>query len=227
MCRIVLINSMTLSTKYSTPIIVSIIVSVVAIGISFQGSTAESFEFDPLDASINGLQIETTFYFVGMGNLSYDTFSVYEQLSGFKKEDAGSFRLLGLTSIDKIGLYELADRSFNQRYGSENDPIKNFGIDVRIVHNEQVIHEFKYKRCEITDYKVTTLFDADETFSGKTKFAIVDGFEFECKGYYLNTPLFEKLEKKIQKANTTSTIDLERGVTWKTDDSFQSKGFEP
>jgi len=146
--------------------------------------------------AINGLQIETTFYFEGMGNLSSGTFSVYEQLSGYKKGDAVSFKLLGLTGIDKIGLYELADRTSNQRFGSENDPMNNFDIMVRIVHNEQVLHEFKYKRCEITDYKVTTLFDADETFSGKTKFAIVDGFEFECNGYDPNTPLFEKLVKK-------------------------------
>ncbi len=218
---------MTLSKKYSTSIIASIIVVVLAIGIIFQGSTAETLEFDPTDAAINDLQIETSFHFVGIGNLSLDTFSVYQQLSGFKRGEAISFQLFGLAGIDKIGLYKLADLSSNQRFGTTTDPISNFGVDVRIVHNEQVLHEFKYIGCKLEDYKVTTLFDADETFSGKTKFAIVDGFEFLCKGYEPNTPLFEKLVQKVQEADTTSTMDLVPGVTWETHESFQSKGFKP
>ena len=218
---------MTLSKKYSTSIIASIIVVVLAIGISFQGSTAETLEFDPTEAAVNDLEIKATFHFVGFGDLELRTFSVYQQVSGFKKGEAVSFKLSGLAGIDKIGLYKLSDKSAQQRFGSENDPINKFGITVEIVQNEQVLHEFKYKECRMEDYKVNTLFDADETFSGKTKFAIVDGFVFECKGYEPNTPLFEKLVQKIREADTTSTMDLVPGVTWKEHKSFQSKGFKP
>jgi len=218
---------MTLSKKYSTLIIASIIVSVLALGISYQGSTAETFEFDPTTSAINNLQIQTVFHFQGFGDLSLDTFSVFQQLSGFKKGEAVSFKLFGLAGIDKIGLYELSDRLSQDRIGSINDPLNEIDIDVRIIQNDQVLHEFKYKGCKLVDYKVTTLFDADETFSGKTKFAIVDGFEILCRGYDPTTPLFEKLVLKIKEAKTKSTTDLIPGVTWESHQSFKSKGFEP
>ncbi len=217
---------MTLSKKYSTSIIASIIVVVLAIGISYQGTTAETEEFDYENSAINGLEFEVTFNFVGFGDLSFKTFSVYQQLSGFKRGEAVSFRLAGLAGIDKIGLYQLADKSAQQRFGSETDPINQFGMTVAIIHNEQVLHEFKYRECRIEDYKVDTLFDADETFSGKTKFAIIDLFEFECKGYDPNTPLFEILKQKVLESDTTSTMDLVPGVTWKEHKSFQ-KGYKP
>ncbi len=218
---------MTLSKKYSTLIIASIIVSVLALGISYQGSTAETFEFDPTTSAINDLQIQTVFHFQGFGDLSLDTFSVFQQLSGFKKDEAVSFQLFGLAGTDKIGLYELSDRLSQDRIGSINDPLNEIDIDVRIIQNDQVLHEFKYKGCKLANYKVTTLFDADETFSGKTKFAIVDGFEFSCRGYTPTTPLFEKLVLKIKEAETKSTTDLIPGVTWESHQSFKSKGFEP
>ena len=136
---------MTLSKKYSTPIIVSIIVSVLAIGISLQGSTAETEEFDYKNSAINGIQFETTFKFPGIGNLSLETFSVYKQLSGFIKGESVSFRLGGLAGIDKIGLYELADRSTYQKFGSETHPLNNFDIDIKIMQNEQVLHDSDHR----------------------------------------------------------------------------------
>jgi len=217
---------MTLSKKYSTSIIASIIVVAFTIGISYQGSTAETLEFDPTKAAINDLEIEATFNFVGFGDLGLKTFSVYQQTSGFKRGDPVSFRLVGLAGIDKIGLYQLADKSAQQRFGSQIDPINQFGVTVAIVQNEQVLHEFKYNECRVEDYKVATLFDADETFSGKTQFAIVDIFDFECKGYEPNTPLFEIIKQKVLEMDTTSTMDLVPGVTWKEHKSFQ-KGFRP
>jgi len=217
---------MTLSKKYSTSIIASIIVAAFTIGISFQGSTAETLGFDYKNSAINGLVIEATFHFVGFGDLTFETFSVYDQISGFKRGDPVVFRLVGLSGIDKIGLYQLADKSAQQRFGSQIDPINQFDVTVAIVHNEEVLHQFKYNECKIEDYRVDTLFDADETFSGKTKFAIIDLFEFECKGYDPETPLFEKIKQKVLELDTTSTMDLVPGVTWESHKSFQ-KGFKP
>ncbi len=218
---------MTLSKKYSTLIIASFIVSVLALGISYQDSTAETLEFDPTKSAINDLQIQTVFHFTGYGNLSLETFSVYEQVSGYKKAEPVVFRLFGMAGLDKIGLYKLSDATSQQRIGSVNDPLNNFDIDVRILQNEQILHEFNYKGCRIEDYNVTTLFDADETFSGKTKFAIVDVFEFVCRGYNPSTPLFDEIVLKIREPDTMSTTELPPGVTWESHESFKSKGFEP
>ena len=216
---------MTLSKKYSTSIIASIIVAVLAIGISFQGSTAETLEFDYRNSAVNNMQFKTTFHFVGLGELELETFSVYKQLGGFKKGETAAFRIAGLAGIDKIGLYELADRSANQRFGSQHNPINNLDIDVDVSQNEIVLHQFKYTGCKLTDYKVDTLFDAEETYAGNTKFAIVDIFEFRCDGYDPNTPLFEKAVEAIQRAKTTSTMDLVPGATWKTHEKYQ--GYNP
>ncbi len=221
MCRIVLINLMTLSKKYSTSIIASIVVAVLAIGISFQGSTAQTPEFDYRNSAVNNMQFRTTFHFVGLGELELETFSVYKQLGGFKKGETAAFRIAGLAGIDKIGLYKLSDLNANQRFASQHDPINNIDIDVEVIQNDLVLHQFKYAGCKLTDYRVDTLFDADETYSGKTKFAIVDIFEFRCDGYHPNTPLFEKAVQHIQRAKTTNTMDLVPGATWKTHPKFQ------
>ena len=216
---------MTLSKRYSTSIIASIIVVVLAIGISFQGSTAEIPEFDYRNSAVNDMQFRTSFHFVGLGELELETFSVYKQLGGFKKGETPAFRIAGLAGIDKIGLYELADLSTNQKFGSTSNPINDIDIDVEVTQNELVLHEFKYTGCKLTDYKVDTLFDAEETYAGKTKFAIVDIFEFTCDGYNPNTPLFEKAVETIQRAKTTSTMDLIPGATWKTHPKYQ--GYYP
>ena len=211
---------MTLSKRYSTSIIASIIVAVLAIGISFQGSTAEIPEFDYRNSAVNDMQFRTSFHFIGLGELELETFSVYKQLGGFKKGETAAFRIAGLAGIDKIGLYKLSDLNANQRFASQHDPINNIDIDVAVTQNDLVLHEFKYTGCKLTDYKVDTLFDAEETYAGKTKFAIVDIFEFTCDGYNPNTPLFEKAVEFVR-AKTTSTMDLVPGATWKTHSKFQ------
>ena len=220
---------MTLQKRYSAPIIASIMVITLAIGLSLQDSTAqislEESEFDYRNSAINGMQIRTTFHFEGIGDNTLETFSVYKQLSGFKKNEIGSFSLAGLAGIDKIGLYKLADLSTNQRAGSEQHPVNNFHVDVQIIQKDIVLHEFKYSSCKMSDYRVDTLFDADETFSGKTKFAIVDVFEFTCRGFQPNTPLFDEIVGKIAKANTTSTMDLSPGMTWESHPKYGRSGF--
>ena len=218
---------MTLSKKHFTLAIASVIVSVLVLGFGFQDSTAEIVTIDPGEDSINDIEIETEFQFENIGSVTFTTFAVYEQTGGFKPGETVSFRLFGLADIDKLPMYELADRSFEHRFGSVTSPTNEFNVNVRLTQNELVLHEFLYRDCRMIDYSVNTLFDSEETFSGKTKFAIVDGFEFECKGYTPNTPLFEKLVAKLEKADTPSTKDILPGVTWESYEQFQSKGFEP
>ena len=99
MCRIILINLMTLSKRYSTSIIASIVVAVLAIGISFQGSTAQTPEFDYRNSAVNNMQFRTSFHFVGLGELELETFSVYRQLGGFKKGETAAFRIAALEEL--------------------------------------------------------------------------------------------------------------------------------
>jgi len=218
---------MTISKKYSKLVVVSVFASILALGIGLQSSTAQTTEFNPVENSLGDIEIQTTFHFVSIGSVSLGSFSVFDQQGGFKDNEPTSFRLVGLADIDKIGIYELADRSFQRRDGSIDDPQNKFDVDVKIVQHEEVLHEFKYRACRMIDYKVKTLFDADETFSGKTKFAIVDIYEFQCRGYNPNTPLFEILIQKVQKGDTTSTLDLKEGLTWKDIDYYKTRGFGP
>ena len=96
---------MTLQKRYSAPIIAGIIVITLAIGLSLQDSTAqisqEELEFDYRNSAINGMQLRTTFHFEGIGDNTLETFSVYRQLSGFKKDDVAAPTGIGARPVIK------------------------------------------------------------------------------------------------------------------------------
>ena len=71
-----------------------------------------------------------------------------------------------------------------------------FDVDVYLHSGEVVYRHFTYTDCSVQNYWVDTEFDKEETYSGKTKFAIVDKFEFQCNGFKLMNPIYERFLKE-------------------------------
>ena len=71
---------------------------------------------------------------------------------------------------------------------------------------------FIYQKCDIENYFVETLYDKEETYNGKTKFAYEEHFEIKCSGYH---PLhLEETQVTSDDSKITSSMDKENAKTW-------------
>lgn len=113
-------------------------------------------------------------------------------------------------------LYEAADQA--QKYmlnaGMEH-PYKLFDVTVYLTAKGDEFRTFEYRDCQMTSYVVTTRADNEEPYSGKTVFAIVDQFTFECGGYKPLNPIMNKMSIS-DKAKTISSSDLKSTDKWES-----------
>ncbi len=148
-------------------------------------------------------------------------FEVFEQKSGFELSDIASFQLEKVVGETPL-LHEAADRAHKYSLNEQYYNGKYFDVDILIHQDANVLRQLSYNRCQITDYKVETLFDKEEAWMGKG-FVLLDKFEFTCKGYEPNSPAFDAMMNNYKKGNTTSTMDLkEPDITWEDFDKFKN-----
>lgn len=150
--------------------------------------------------SVNDIELQIVFHFREADEI-VDTFKVFDTLSsGFDRTKGVTFMLEGVVGGDRPILYKAIDETFYhgknvQHYFSE------FDVDVILHQGEQQYRKITYSDCQIKNYNVFTEFDKEETFSEKTKFAIVDKIEFDCRGFALGNPSYEKIleEQKAER----------------------------
>jgi hypothetical protein len=142
------------------------------------------------------------------------TFEVFTQKSGWDADDAVIFELQHVAGKTPM-LYEATDqaRKYSRNGIAHEFNYKFFDVDVTLAHAGEVLRQFEYKDCQLTDYNVETLTDKEEGWMGKG-FAVIDTFEFTCDGYYPKNILYEQMHT-TKKADTTSTLDLKESFyTW-------------
>ncbi|HXG73513.1 MAG TPA: hypothetical protein VNK44_01655 [Candidatus Nitrosotenuis sp.] len=156
---------------------------------------AANAQTEPLSTdTVGGLSIKTVFKHKG-GTEEVNSFKTFTQKSGYRidKNELPSFTLTGGVSDDKPMLYYVTDRLWESHMG--NNDYKDFDVDVYIKKGSKVLRHLSYTDCNVAGYSITTLFDGDETYSGKTQFVIADSFDFDCRGYKPYSPLYESLFK--------------------------------
>ena len=143
-------------------------------------------------------------------------FEVFTQKQGFDMNDNISIIVLEKVVGETPILHEVADRAHKWSInGAEDYQGKFFDIEVLIHNTDKILREFDYRKCAVSDYNVETLHDKEEGWIGKTGFVHVDKYEFSCRGYEPNSPIFDELYETYKKAHTTSTMDLqEPDSTW-------------
>ncbi|HSB57707.1 MAG TPA: hypothetical protein VLD38_07860 [Nitrosopumilaceae archaeon] len=176
--------------KVSLAIVASVIVASVLL-ISY-GSQTQTFAEDKMSHtdSVNSIAIKTIFHFRA-GDEEIDTFKVFSQTSGYIRNKSPVFALQGVVDGDRPLLYEAADANFENQNVQDN--YGQFDIDVYLQRGDSTYRHFTYTDCKVQNYWVDTEFDKEETYSGKTQFAVVDKFEFLCSGYELMNPVYEKM----------------------------------
>lgn len=152
--------------------------------------------------SVNDVTLRTVFHFREATETVY-SFKVFDTLSsGFDRTKPLNFRLEGVIGWDKPLLYKAIDRSFNLGRTVQHDD-SEFDVDVIFQRGDQPFRKFSYGDCQIKNYNVYTEYDREETYNGKTDFVYLDRIDFDCRGFALGNPIYEKMLQD-QKAEKTS-----------------------
>ena len=165
---------------------------------------------------VEGTSVTARFIFEDANLERVVPFEVVHQKSGFDM-DSDTVAIIDLEKV--VGetpiLHEAADRAHKWSLTEDDYHGKFFDLQVMIHQDDRVLRQFDYRKCTVSDYNVETITDKEEGWIGKTGFVHVDKFEFTCRGYDPNSPVFEELYNEYKKANNISSMDLrEPDSTW-------------
>ncbi|MGQ0796155.1 MAG: hypothetical protein ACT4N5_08255 [Nitrosopumilaceae archaeon] len=148
--------------------------------------------------STGNIGIRAAFHFPA-GEEVIDTFKSFTTKgTGFdRSRGVLPIEFQGLISNDKPLLYEAIDKAFYIGNGKTmQHDFKIFDVDVLFSRADQNYRIFSYENCKIKNYNIDTLFDREETYMAKTKFAYVENIELECEGLQMWNPTYEKMKKE-------------------------------
>lgn len=157
--------------------------------------------------STNNIGIRTAFHFPA-GEEVIDSFKSFTTKgTGFdRNRGVLPVEFQGVISNDKPLLYEAIDKAYVLGTGKAiQHDFKIFDVDVLFTRADQNYRIFSYENCKVKNYNIDTLFDREETYMGKTKFAYVENIELECEGLQMWNPVYEKM-KKDQVAEFTAEV---------------------
>ena len=177
-------------------IIISILVSASQVTTIF--AQEPNLETD----SVNDVTLRAVFHFREATETVY-TFKNFDTMSsGFDRTKAPTFKLEGVIGWDRPLLYNAIDMSFNLGRTVQHE-YSQFDVDVIFQHGDQPFRQFSYGDCQIKNYNVYTDYDREETYNGKTKFVYLDKIEFDCRGFALGNPVYEKMlqDQKAEKVS--------------------------
>ncbi len=159
--------------------------------------------------SVNNISLRVIFHF-GAGDEEITTFKVFNQLGGYDERTSPKFELHGIIDGSKQLLHEATDANYHDPSGGHQ--YSDFDVDIYLSDEAATNIHFIYQSCDIKDYFMETLYDKEETYNGKTKFAHVEHFEIQCSGYH---PL-HLVETQVTNdgSKITSSMDEEEAETW-------------
>jgi len=177
-------------------------IMIVSMGIS-NVVFAEEYDF------VAGIHNEITFHF--RDGSETVNFPVFSTTSDLVTNTGTTFQVEGVIG-NNIHLHKALDEAYVHRLSTltagnsfEYD-YRFFDVDVNIVQNENILKSFKYKKCEISSYGLSTLTDDYESYlASNTGFAIVNSIDFRCSGVHMN------LEDKIPNSELSQNGFIDHG----------------
>ena len=133
---------------------------------------------------------------------------IISQTGGFNGNDVPAFTLEKIVNGDTPLLHYYAD--IFQQISRTDSVLKyqnEFDVDVLFAKGGDVIREINYNACRIVDYQIDTTWDKEEGWNTSKGFAHVEKINFECKGYGMQSPVFEEMTNHGKKADTMSSLD--------------------
>ena len=123
-----------------------------------------------------------------------------------------SFTLEGIVG-DFPMLYERVDENLSIQSVQGATYVENFDVDVSLMYGEETARVYNYSGCRVIDYEVNSSIDKEESYI-KGKFIFENTFDFECRGYTPNSPVYDAMFETTAYAKTLNTNDLRDTDDW-------------
>ncbi len=200
---------MKLQKDFVIPLVLIFVTSIILLFTVQQSTTFGQTTSTETSNSVNDVSLRVVFNFkVGVEEIT--TFKVFNQLGGYDETASPKFELHGIIDGSKQLLHETTDAIYHNP--SDRNQYGEFDVDIYLSDGTATNIRFSYQKCDIKDYFMETLYDKEETYNGKTKFAYVEHFEIECSGYH---PLHQvKTQVTSDGSKIPLSIDKEEPETW-------------
>ena len=135
-------------------------------------------------------------------------FEVFEQKLGFDLTKTAVFeleRIVGNTPM----LHKVSDMAHKYSLSSFDHGYNDFDVTILLAQEGNVIRQYDYTSCDVTDNVVKTLFDKEEGWNTSKGFVVIDKYEFTCSGYTPYSPIYEEMTNNVKKSTTVSSTDME------------------
>jgi len=123
-----------------------------------------------------------------------------------------TFTLEGIVG-DFPMLYERVDDNLSIQSVQGSNYVENFDVDVNLIYGEETARVYNYSGCRVIDYEVNSAMNKEESYI-KGKFAFENTFDFECRGYTPNSPVYDAMFETTTYAKTLNTNDLRDTDDW-------------
>ena len=142
-------------------------------------------------------------------------FQVFTQETGFNRStESATFELIKELNDQSPLLYKAADMSWKYNAIPGMDYMTEFDVTILLAKGGDIVRQFEYSSCDVSEYEVKTLHDKEEGWTTSKGFAVIDEFEVLCDGYEPVNPTYEEINA-VKKADTLSTLDLlEERALW-------------
>lgn len=123
-------------------------------------------------------------------------FPVFKMNSGFEEKSTQrpGFTLQGIATS-----HTLLDNALNKarKTGGISAAYNNdFQVTVDFANNSKMLRTLAYSNCRVDDYKIDTLLDKEEGYTGKSGFAIVEEITVSCAGLTTKNYSGEKTDQQ-------------------------------
>lgn len=163
--------------------------------------------------SVNDVSLRTVFNFnVGVEEIT--TFQVFNLLAGYDKTATPRFELAGIIDGNKPLLHKATHETFHS--ADVVHQYSNFDIEIYLSDKDSLNILVLFVGCDIEDFSLETLYDKNKSYQGLSKFALVETFEFQCRGFH---PLHPEVTEDTDESSEEPIIDKEseekEPPTWK------------
>ena len=173
-------------------------------------STTKIYSTQPMHSYNIGTGATALVSFTYKDGVEVLNFPIFDQSNVLNKFNP-SFTLEGIVG-DFPMLYKRVDENLSIQSVQGSNNVEQFDVDVDLMYGETNVRGFNYSNCRVINYDVGSDMNKEESYI-KGKFALENTFNFECRGYTPNNPVYDAMFTTTY-AKTPSTNDLRITDDW-------------
>jgi len=173
-------------------------------------STTKMYSTQPIHSYNVGTGATALVTFTYKDGIEVISFPIFDQSNVLNKSNP-SFTLEGIVG-DFPMLYKRVDENLSIQYVQNSNNVEQFDVDVDLMYGDTNVRGFNYSKCRVIDYDVGSDMNKEENYV-KGLFALENTFQFECRGYTPNNPVYDVMFTTTY-AKTQSTNDLRVTDDW-------------